>query len=175
MNPKKLMLDVNPLYVFSESSSSSVGQGVHIRVIGVSDSKSLLVPVDVVKEELDDDLLSVVCRLKLAGSPLSTLGALGETDSSFTTNHPDDLWNDYYNLFFFNTGKGEYRVFSGSESRRETEAIAQLLGKSTGQPLVFRPKYNACSFKTCLSEFLLDLKSFFFCYRLSCCGLLSQQ
>lgn len=94
------MLDVNPLYVFSESSSSSVGQGVHIRVIGVSDSKSLLVPVDVVKEELDDDLLSVVCRLKLAGSPLSTLGALGETDSSFTTNHPDDLWNDYYNLFF---------------------------------------------------------------------------
>lgn len=100
MNPKKLMLDVNPLYVFSESSSSSVGQGVHIRVIGVSDSKSLLVPVDVVKEELDDDLLSVVCRLKSAGSPLSTLGALGETDSSFTTNHPDDLWNDYYNLFF---------------------------------------------------------------------------
>lgn len=99
MNPKKLMLDVNPLYVFSESSSSSVGQGVHIRVIGVSDSKSLLVPVDVVKEELDDDLLSVVCRLKSAGSPLSTLGALGQSDS-FTTNHPDDLWNDYYNLFF---------------------------------------------------------------------------
>lgn len=83
--------------------------GVHIRVIGVSDSKSLLVPVDVVKEELDDDLLSVVCRLKSAGSPLSTLGALG---------------------------KGEYRVFSGSESRRETEAVAQLLGKSAGLVVV---------------------------------------
>ncbi|CAN7067610.1 hypothetical protein IGI04_041086 [Brassica rapa subsp. trilocularis] len=83
--------------------------GVHLRVVGVSDSKSLVVPVDVLKEELDDELLSVVCRIKSAGSPLTTLDALG---------------------------KGEYRVFNGSESRRETEEIAQLLGKSTGLVVV---------------------------------------
>ncbi|KAL0735376.1 hypothetical protein Bca4012_011586 [Brassica carinata] len=82
---------------------------VHLRVIGVSDSKSLLVPVDVLKEELDDDLLSEVCSIKSAGSPLTTLGALE---------------------------KGGCRVFSGSESRRETEEIAQLLGKSTGLVVV---------------------------------------
>nr|VDD18617.1 unnamed protein product [Brassica rapa] len=83
--------------------------GVHLRVVGVSDSKSLVVPVDVLKEELDDELLSEVCSVKSAGSALTTLGALG---------------------------KGEYRVFNGSESRRETEGIAQLLGKSTGLVVV---------------------------------------
>ncbi|KAF8113380.1 hypothetical protein N665_0050s0038 [Sinapis alba] len=83
--------------------------GVHVRVVGVSDSKSLLVPIDVLKEELDDDLLSQVCSIKSAGSPLANLGALG---------------------------KGEYRVFNDSESRRETEEIAQRLGKSTGLVVV---------------------------------------
>ncbi|KAF2538582.1 hypothetical protein F2Q68_00022273 [Brassica cretica] len=83
--------------------------GVHLRVVGVSDSKTLVVPVDVLKEGLDDDLLSEVCSIKSAGSALTTLGALG---------------------------KGEYRVFNGSESIRETEEIAQLLGKSTGLVVV---------------------------------------
>ncbi|KAJ0266510.1 Homoserine dehydrogenase [Hirschfeldia incana] len=76
--------------------------GVHLRVVGVSDSKSLVVPIDdVLKEELDDEVLSEVCSIKSAGSPLTTLGALE---------------------------KGGCRVFNGSESRRETEEIAQLLG-----------------------------------------------
>lgn len=75
----------------------------------ILDSKSLAVPVDVLKEGLDDDLLSEVCSIKSAGSALTTLGALG---------------------------KGEYRVFNGSESIRETEEIAQLLGKSTGLVVV---------------------------------------
>ncbi|KAJ0266509.1 Homoserine dehydrogenase [Hirschfeldia incana] len=84
--------------------------GVHLRVVGVSDSKSLVVPIDdVLKEELDDEVLSEVCSIKSAGSPLTTLGALE---------------------------KGGCRVFNGSESRRETEEIAQLLGKSTGLVVV---------------------------------------
>ena len=135
MNPK--LTDVN---VWTNTVSSSVvkilllfcfsfwGQGVHLRVVGVSDSKSLVVPVDVLKEELDDELLSEVCSVKSAGSALTTLGALGESDSF--TNHGR---NDNNKNLFSITGKGEYRVFNGSESRRETEGIAQLLGKSTGQ------------------------------------------
>jgi homoserine dehydrogenase len=52
--------------------------GVHIRVIGVCDSKSLVAPMDVLKEELNDELLSEVCLIKSTGSALSKLGALGK-------------------------------------------------------------------------------------------------
>uniref|UniRef100_A0A1J3EPW7 Homoserine dehydrogenase n=1 Tax=Noccaea caerulescens TaxID=107243 RepID=A0A1J3EPW7_NOCCA len=83
--------------------------GVHVRVIGVSDSKSLLVPMDVLKEELNDEFLSQVCRIKSAGSPLSTFSALG---------------------------KGEFRVVNDSELRKETQDITQLLGKFTGLAVV---------------------------------------
>ncbi|XP_010420951.1 PREDICTED: uncharacterized protein LOC104706454 [Camelina sativa] len=77
--------------------------GVHLRVVGVCDSKSLVAPVDVLKEELNDELLSEVCSIKSTGSPLSNLGA-----------------------------SGGCQVFNGSEAKRETEEIAKLLGKSTG-------------------------------------------
>ncbi|CAA7061176.1 unnamed protein product [Microthlaspi erraticum] len=83
--------------------------GVHIRVIGVSDSKSLLVPMDVLKEELNDEFLSQVCRIKSNGSPLSTFSALE---------------------------KGGFRVVGESELRKETEEITQILGKSTGLAVV---------------------------------------
>ncbi|CAH2072237.1 unnamed protein product [Thlaspi arvense] len=83
--------------------------GVHLRVIGVCDSKSLVVPADVLNEELNDKFLSEVCRIKSTGSPLSTFGALE---------------------------KGEFRVFNGSESRKKAEEIAELLGKSTGLAVV---------------------------------------
>jgi hypothetical protein len=47
-------------------------------VIGVCDSKSLVAPMDVLKEELNDELLSEVCLIKSTGSALSKLGALGK-------------------------------------------------------------------------------------------------
>ncbi|CAD5332307.1 unnamed protein product [Arabidopsis thaliana] len=81
--------------------------GVHIRVIGVCDSKSLVAPMDVLKEELNDELLSEVCLIKSTGSALSKLGALGG-----------------------------YRVVHDSELSTETEEIAKLLGKSTGLAVV---------------------------------------
>lgn len=64
-------------------------------MVGVSDSKSLAVPVDVLKEGLDDDLLSEVCSIKSAGSALTTLGALGESDS-FTSHG----WHDIIEICF---------------------------------------------------------------------------
>ncbi|ESQ42128.1 hypothetical protein EUTSA_v10013841mg [Eutrema salsugineum] len=81
--------------------------GVRLRVVGVSDSKSLVVPIDVLKEELNDEYLSEVCRVKSTGSPLTTLGGLGG-----------------------------YRVVNDPESRSETKALEELLGKSTGLAVV---------------------------------------
>ncbi|XP_020877349.1 uncharacterized protein LOC9308035 isoform X2 [Arabidopsis lyrata subsp. lyrata] len=82
--------------------------GVQLRVVGVCDSKSLVAPMDVLKEELNDELLSEVCRIKSSGLALSKLGAL----------------------------EGGYRVFNASELSRETEEIAKLLGKSAGLAVV---------------------------------------
>ncbi|CAK7329188.1 unnamed protein product [Dovyalis caffra] len=52
-------------------------QGVHLRVVGVCDSKSLVVAPDVITRELNDQTLSEVCRVKSNGSSLSALGDLG--------------------------------------------------------------------------------------------------
>lgn len=51
----------------------SARQGVHLRVVGVSDSKSLVVASDVFTKEFNDNLLSEICRLKADHSSLSTL------------------------------------------------------------------------------------------------------
>lgn len=48
-------------------------------MVGVCDSKSLVVPMDVLKEELNDELLSEVCRIKSTGSSLLKLGDLGNS------------------------------------------------------------------------------------------------
>jgi hypothetical protein len=53
-------------------------QGVHLRVVGVCDSKSLVFASDVITRELNDQTLSEVCRFKSNGSSLSALGDLGE-------------------------------------------------------------------------------------------------
>lgn len=53
-------------------------QGVHLRVVGVCDSKALVFASDVITRELNDQTLSEVCRFKSNGSSLSALGDLGE-------------------------------------------------------------------------------------------------
>ncbi|TYH80913.1 hypothetical protein ES332_D03G165100v1 [Gossypium tomentosum] len=82
-------------------------QGVHLRVVGVSDSKSLIIASDVKQKELDDNILAEVCRVKSDGSSLSKITSLGES-----------------------------QVFSNSESRTKVLDIASILGKSTGLALV---------------------------------------
>lgn len=82
-------------------------QGVHLRVVGVCDSKSLLVASDVSTMELDDIFLIEVCRVKLHGSSLLTLG-----------------------------GFGECQVFMDSESTTKVIDIASYLGRSTGLAFV---------------------------------------
>ncbi|XP_006340337.1 bifunctional aspartokinase/homoserine dehydrogenase 1 isoform X4 [Solanum tuberosum] len=52
-------------------------QGVHLRVVGVCDSKSLVVVADVLIAELDDSFLLEVCRVKSNGSSLQTLANSG--------------------------------------------------------------------------------------------------
>ena len=54
-------------------------QGVYLRVVGVSDSKSLIIVSDVFSMELDDKFLLEVCRAKLNGSSLQTLCSSGNS------------------------------------------------------------------------------------------------
>ncbi|KAL9424077.1 hypothetical protein AB3S75_036036 [Citrus x aurantiifolia] len=83
--------------------------GVHLRVVGVSDSKSLVVASDVFTKEFNDNLLSEICRLKADHSSLSTL------ISGF---------------------RGECQVFLDSDLRGKLSEIASLLGISTGLAFV---------------------------------------
>lgn len=82
-------------------------QGIHLRVVGVCDSNSLLVASDVFTMELGDTSLLQVCRIKSDGSSLLTLGA-----------------------------SGELQVFTNLESTKKIIDVATLLGKSTGLALV---------------------------------------
>ncbi|XP_038879522.1 uncharacterized protein LOC120071359 isoform X3 [Benincasa hispida] len=78
-------------------------QGVHLRVIGVCDSRSLVVASDVLTTELNDKILSEICHVKLGGGSLSNLSNFGESK------------------LFFNT-----------EATKKVIDIATLLGKATG-------------------------------------------
>lgn len=60
---------------------AGTGQGIHLRVVGVSDSKSLLVASDAFTMELPDDFLLQVCRAKSNGASLSTLSGYGNFTS----------------------------------------------------------------------------------------------
>ncbi|KAG8655586.1 hypothetical protein MANES_04G055488v8 [Manihot esculenta] len=57
--------------------SLHANQGVHLRVVGVCDSKSLVVASDVFTRELNDKFLVEVCRVKLNGLSLSKLADFG--------------------------------------------------------------------------------------------------
>ncbi|BFG30601.1 hypothetical protein CerSpe_168750 [Prunus speciosa] len=82
-------------------------QGIHLRVVGVSDSKSLVVASDAFTMELGDTFLMEVCRVKSDGASLSTI-----------------------------SGYGESKVFTNSESTKKIIDVAAFLGKSTGLALV---------------------------------------
>ncbi|XP_048139402.1 bifunctional aspartokinase/homoserine dehydrogenase 1 isoform X1 [Rhodamnia argentea] len=87
--------------------SLHANQGVHLRVVGVCDSKSLVVAPDAHPSELDDNFLLEVCRVKGDGSSLSKL-----------------------------SGFGACRVFPDSELTAKVFDIASHLGKSTGLAIV---------------------------------------
>ncbi|KAF2300062.1 hypothetical protein GH714_007840 [Hevea brasiliensis] len=82
-------------------------QEIHLRVVGVCDSKSLVVASDVFTRELNDKFLSEVCRVKSNGLSLSKLAEFDEC-----------------------------LIYSNSESKRKVIDIAALLGKSTGLAFV---------------------------------------
>jgi len=52
-------------------------QGLCLRVVGVGDSKSLVVVDDLLNKGFDDSFLLELCRLKQGGKSLSKLGDLG--------------------------------------------------------------------------------------------------
>lgn len=58
-------------------------QGVRLRVVGVCDSKSLVVAPDVFTEELDDPLLLEVCKAKSSGASLQTVSNFGKAVNFF--------------------------------------------------------------------------------------------
>ncbi|OWM69078.1 uncharacterized protein LOC116210549 [Punica granatum] len=82
-------------------------QGVTLRVVGVCDSKSLVAAPDVYASELDDKFLLEVCRIKSAGSSLSTLRSFGDC-----------------------------QVHTHSDLSERLIEIASLLSKSTGLAVV---------------------------------------
>lgn len=78
-------------------------QGVRLRVVGLLDSKSMLVVSDVFTMELEDNFLMEICRAKLGGSSLLAL-----------------------------RGFGQWQVFTNQESAEKIMEIAARLGRSTG-------------------------------------------
>lgn len=52
-------------------------QGLLLRVVGVGDSKSLMVVDDLLNKGLDDNFLLELCRLKHAGESISKLADSG--------------------------------------------------------------------------------------------------
>lgn len=83
-------------------------QGLTIRVVGIGDSRSLIVVNDVFKMELEDAFLSEICRIKSSGSSLSSL-----TDFA-----------------------GQIQIFMESEAIKKIIDASNLLGRSTGLVLV---------------------------------------
>ncbi|PNT65523.1 hypothetical protein BRADI_4g43920v3 [Brachypodium distachyon] len=84
-------------------------QGVSIRVVGVSDSSSLLLAADDLRAGagLDDALLGDLCAAKSAGSPLSSLLA-----------------------------RGQCQLFNKPEAMSKVIDAATMLGRTTGLVLV---------------------------------------
>ncbi|CAL0299104.1 unnamed protein product [Lupinus luteus] len=82
-------------------------QGLWLSVVGVCDSRSLILSEDLLNNGLDDSKLLEICRIKSAGISLSKLGDLGEC-----------------------------RVFDHMESHGNILDIASQLGKTTGLVLV---------------------------------------
>ncbi|KAG5517261.1 hypothetical protein RHGRI_037875 [Rhododendron griersonianum] len=82
-------------------------QKLHLRVVGICDSKTLLVPLDVFTVELDDAFLLEVCQAKLKGSSLLTL-----------------------------SNSGQHKVFLNPESMGKIIDIAALLARSTGLTVI---------------------------------------
>ncbi|KAK8916976.1 hypothetical protein KSP39_PZI022723 [Platanthera zijinensis] len=82
-------------------------QGLAIRVVGIGDSRSLIVVKDVFNMELEDAFLKEICRIKSSGSSLSSLTDLGQS-----------------------------QIFKDSEAIKKIIDSASLLGRSTGLVLV---------------------------------------
>nr|GMD71396.1 Homoserine dehydrogenase lacking ACT domain containing protein [Ipomoea batatas]GME06452.1 Homoserine dehydrogenase lacking ACT domain containing protein [Ipomoea batatas] len=81
--------------------------GVRLRVVGVCDSKSLVVVPDVFTAELEDSLLLEVCKAKSSGASLHTLRDFGVCET-----------------------------FSSTDVIRKVTDIGGLLGRSTGLAFV---------------------------------------
>ncbi|CAK9184630.1 unnamed protein product [Ilex paraguariensis] len=109
-------------------------QGVRLRVVGVCDSKSLLVALDVFTMELDDTFLMEVCRVKLNGSSLLTLS---NVDGPFPMNYLlSPLMSDSLAELPRSISYRECQIFSNPESMRKLADIAALLVRSTGLAFV---------------------------------------
>ncbi|KAF3962288.1 hypothetical protein ACB098_08G087100 [Castanea mollissima] len=97
------------LHHIVSSRSLHTQLGVHLRVVGVCDSKSSIFVSDVLSMEFDDKFLLELCQLKSNGSSLLTLST---------------------------TSGAEYQVLTSSDSATKLIDIAALLGKSMGLALV---------------------------------------
>ncbi|XP_030961120.1 uncharacterized protein LOC115982614 [Quercus lobata] len=97
------------LHHIVSSRSLHAKLGVHLRVVGVCDSKSSIVVSDVLSMEFDDKFLLELCQLKSNGSSLLRIST---------------------------TSGVEYQVLTNSDSTTKLIDIAALLGKSMGLALV---------------------------------------
>lgn len=106
-------------------------QGIHLRVVGVCDSKSLVVASDVFSTEIGDEVLLEVCRVKLDGSSLSTLRGTGFSPCILCCASEGVIACTFV-LCVFLLCQGEFQIFVDSEVTKKVVDIAALLGKSTG-------------------------------------------
>lgn len=111
-------------------------QGVHLRVVGVCDSKSSIFVSDVLSMEFDDKFLLELCQLKSNGSSLLTLSTTSGNSITiyiyvFAILIKMDL-QFYLYVFFFSFEGAEYQVLTSSDSVTKLIDIAALLGKSMG-------------------------------------------
>ncbi|XWS74240.1 hypothetical protein CRYUN_Cryun02cG0198600 [Craigia yunnanensis] len=110
--------------------------GVHLRAVGVFDSKSLVIASDVTQKELDDNILTEVCRVKSDGYSLSKLTGIVK----FFYIHIFVYQTSCFFIYIFIIllmllccvlQLGECQVLSNSVERTKVIGIAILIGKST--------------------------------------------
>ncbi|XP_068659982.1 uncharacterized protein [Aristolochia californica] len=95
------------LHHIIDTRSLHAKQGLLLRVVGVSDSQTLVVAPDVFTTGLNDNYLAELCRLKSSGSSLTAMNKFGEC-----------------------------QIFKNFEVTKKIVDVAALLGRSTGLVLI---------------------------------------
>ncbi|KAL9260770.1 Bifunctional aspartokinase/homoserine dehydrogenase 1-like protein [Drosera capensis] len=99
-------------------------QGVRLRVVGVADSKSMVVATEAVITELEDGVLDKICRIKYDGGLLSSL----ESDGSYQVLSGSNLTIELIEIARRVAGLTGLAVIDCSASSDTIEVLKKLIG-----------------------------------------------